>query len=303
MEKDQQHNDEIRKLLDEATSPEERERLSAILGESEKLKVPEGKSTATAWQEFASKVEKPEEGHHAEPGVLEPSRNWRRLMLPVAASVSLIITLYFVLTVNKTTTVRAEVGERLTHVLPDGSEVILNAATSIAYKSSSWGTNRNIQLDGEAFFSVKKGQEFTVQSSSGKVVVLGTSFNIYDREGSYEVQCKTGKVRVEVMDQRIELEKGQATLWDNNQLKPPFATTEEKSGAWTQGKFYFEEKSLTKVFEELQRQFAVEIKAQGVEGRIYTGFFTTNSLEEALDLVCTPMGLKYQIGDGVIEIE
>ena len=56
--------------------------------------------------------------------------------------------------------------------------------------------SRKVSLEGEAFFEVNPGKKFEVVSKFGKTIVLGTSFNIYSRNSSYQVTCMTGKVKV-----------------------------------------------------------------------------------------------------------
>ena len=95
-----------------------------------------------------------------------------------------------------TTEIYTLTNENSNHILPDGSKIELNAATTISYHPYWWKFNRSVNLEGEAFFKVQKGEEFNVISSNGTTQVLGTSFNIYSRNEEYKVYCKSGKVRV-----------------------------------------------------------------------------------------------------------
>ena len=65
--------------------------------------------------------------------------------------------------------------------LPDASNVTLNLASTITYDAANWNDNRSLNLNGEAFFKVSKGQKFTVNTPSVTVEVLGTQFNVYQR--------------------------------------------------------------------------------------------------------------------------
>jgi ferric-dicitrate binding protein FerR (iron transport regulator) len=86
-----------------------------------------------------------------------------------------------------TRTVFSEKGNHTNHLLPDGSSVELNAAATISYHPYWWKINRTVSLEGEAFFEVKKGSQFIVESTVGKTEVLGTSFNINTRNKAYKV--------------------------------------------------------------------------------------------------------------------
>jgi ferric-dicitrate binding protein FerR (iron transport regulator) len=65
--------------------------------------------------------------------------------------------------------------------------------------------------------------------------------------------------------------------------------------SWKQGVFYFEDKPLVSIFDELERQFNVSIKFEGGMDRVMTVSFSNKILNEALDIVCIPMGLEYEI--------
>mgnify|MGYP001812689396 FL=1 len=81
-------------------------------------------------------------------------------------------------------------------VLPDSSEILLNADSEITYSSKKWDKERNVSLEGEAFFKVAKGKRFTVSTDHGTVAVLGTQFNVENRKGFFEVTCFEGLVSV-----------------------------------------------------------------------------------------------------------
>ena len=81
-------------------------------------------------------------------------------------------------------------------LLPDASEVVLNADTRLTYNEKRWDARRHVRLDGEAWFKVAKGQTFTVETATGEVTVLGTQFNVLQRGDIFIVRCYEGRVRV-----------------------------------------------------------------------------------------------------------
>ncbi|MBQ0740845.1 FecR domain-containing protein, partial [Aquimarina celericrescens] len=81
-------------------------------------------------------------------------------------------------------------------VLPDGSFVDLNAGSELTHQRFFWSQNREITLQGEGYFKVTSGTNFTVTTSLGKIEVLGTQFNIKEREKLFEVNCYEGRVKV-----------------------------------------------------------------------------------------------------------
>ena len=92
-----------------------------------------------------------------------------------AAALALILSLPFTIHFIGNTTLTAQENS-VKHLLPDGSEVTLAEGSSISYNSILWGFTRTTDLKGEGFFSVKTGDQFTVETAHGDVTVLGTQF-------------------------------------------------------------------------------------------------------------------------------
>ena len=125
-----------------------------------------------------------------------PSRNpaiRRWIGIAAAACIGL---LFFFYQYNPDTTINVRAAEQLVYFLPDSSKITVNAGSVVAFNAKKWEEDRKVELEGEAFFEVKKGSRFQVHTSYGTVEVLGTSFNVYARPDAFAVDCFTGKVRV-----------------------------------------------------------------------------------------------------------
>ena len=243
------------------------------------------------WSNIASGMEDSTKEIQLEPTFFLARHGWK-----VAAVVALLIGVFFVFW-NRTETISAEYGQQLTYTLPDGSSVVLNAGSEISFQHSGWVNDREVQLEGEAFFEVEKGSPFEVISALGTVEVLGTSFNVYAREEKFSVACFTGKLKVsdEKGQDAHVLTPGKGVESIGNQTRLyDFEPREEV--AWRQGEFVFENVSLKVVLDELQRQYDLEIDLRAdIEGRNYTGQFTNNDLQGALQMICLPMELAYKL--------
>ncbi|WP_010665395.1 FecR family protein [Marinilabilia salmonicolor] len=197
-----------------------------------------------------------------------------------------------------TTDVAAPLGEHITAQLPDGSSVELNAGSEIEYQPFWWFVNREVALTGEAFFDVKKGDEFSVKSSAGTTSVLGTSFNIYAREGDYQVTCYSGRVQVEAFESGHLLEIApmeQATLTKEGGLRLSTLKNREEVVSWRNEMFMFTATPIKKVFAEIERQYAVKIQTENLPDYLYSGNFSRNQpLDRVLKMVCRPYGLNFQ---------
>lgn len=187
-------------------------------------------------------------------------------------------------------------GQQLNYVLPDGSQVTINAESEISFNKKGFLKNRFIKLDGEAFFKVKKGSSFVIRTQFADIRVLGTSFNIYSRDGLFKVSCISGKVQVKNENDTVILTPGESATVTNNNLLEYRDKNIEATVNWRVGEFYFEKTALNVVFKEIERQFNVTFVLPDIDNKLYTGGFSNKNLVDALDVVCIPMNLNYEIG-------
>ncbi len=132
----------------------------------DKTEVPFKRSSNQVWDELSQQLNDSEETK-PEPKIVP--MNWFRLA--AAAVVALLIGSSVFMNLY-TLEVDCPRGEHLTHILPDGSQIELNAETSIQYRPYWWSFSRAVKLQGEAFFEVEKGSSFVVSSQVGTTTVL-----------------------------------------------------------------------------------------------------------------------------------
>jgi ferric-dicitrate binding protein FerR (iron transport regulator) len=249
--------------------------------------LPEGKSTEQAWSELEPKL-----AHTKKRPTKVVSINWKPLAAIAAAAAAVIIAVVLVWPGNTLMQQQTMAMEIKKVVLPDNSVVTLNANSSIEY-SPDWSKDRTLQLNGEAFFSVEKGSTFKVVTSKGIVTVLGTSFDVFARDEKFRVSCSTGKVAVAAGKSNVEITPGNTVELTNGVLLASTFNTSE--GNWMLGEFNYSAEPLENVVLELERQFGITIQKPDLTGRLYSGYFSNKNLNEALELVFTPMKLSYKI--------
>ena len=152
--------------------------------------------------------------------------SWVKSVLQIAAILAVCFCLYYyTTTIDQSFT--TEFAQKTTIELPDESSVSLNAKTYLAFNKKSWKDERNVTLEGEAFFKVAKGSKFNVITKSGKVTVFGTQFNVKHRDHYFEVVCYEGLVGVTYDDQLTKLNAGDSFLIIDGKLivkENPFIT-------------------------------------------------------------------------------
>jgi ferric-dicitrate binding protein FerR (iron transport regulator) len=184
-------------------------------------------------------------------------------------------------------------------LLPDGSKIWLNSATECSYSLTATGKERRVKLNGEAFFEVARDERkpFVVETASGEVTVLGTSFSVKERAGgnTLEVQVVSGKVRLQPTGARENLvltanEQGVFNKTDNRLLKTN--PDHQNDLAWHTRRLVFRNKILADAVQEISLLFHVkiEIADAGVKKCPLTATFDDKSLEVVLNTIGQVLG-------------
>ena len=177
-------------------------------------------------------------------------------------------------------------GRQYEFVLPDGTKVWLNAASSIKYPTAFTGKNRQVEVKGEAYFEVarNKMKPFIVNvNQEAQIKVLGTSFNIkaYENETAVQATLIEGMVSVENLsgdvqrsvNKEVVLQPGEQAIVASARSRaidkklPAISITRQlhidKIIAWKKGIFNFEGSTLVEVMKELERWYDIEVVYDG----------------------------------------
>jgi len=221
--------------------------------------------------------------------------NWVQPLLRIAAVFVVAMSAYFLFFFNNLTKVQTLASQKTTTELPDASIVTLNALSELSYNKNKWDNNREVHLDGEAFFTVAKGKVFDVITSEGKVTVIGTQFNVKQRSDYFEVKCYEGIVRVTSNKTTKALLPGDTFRIYKGTIS--FNTTPFQVPQWTQNISNFKAVPFREVIEEIERQYNITVNHDsGINTtRLFTGGFVHDSLENALKSITVPQGLTYKI--------
>ena len=154
------------------------------------------------------------------------------------------------------------------------------------------------------FFKVAKGSKFSVITKEGRVTVLGTQFNVKQRDNYFEVICFEGSVGVDYKEKSVVLKPGYSFLIiDGNLYAKDLDIRLEPS--WVDNESYFNSLPYKTVLSELERQYRISIETNNIDlAQLFTGTFKHDDLELALKSVTLPLNLKYQIkNDTTIVLE
>jgi ferric-dicitrate binding protein FerR (iron transport regulator) len=153
-------------------------------------------------------------------------------------------------------------------VLPDGSKVWLNNASSLRYPVSFTGNSREVELKGEAYFEIARNADmpFKVKVDAMVVNVLGTSFNIaaYADEPQVSTTLLTGAVRVSEGSVNTLLKPGEQIQKNTEgKFSKPKEVDTDGVIAWKNGHFHFENAPIQVVMRQLARWYNIEVVYSG----------------------------------------
>lgn len=222
----------------------------------------------------------------------------------LVAAVALIVLGFGFLFVPKTITV--PYAETAVIELPDGSTVEMNSGSTIQYNRLYSFTNRSITLNGEAYFSVEKGEEpFIVEANSSAIEVTGTEFNVrsWANDPVMETIVTVTEGHVEFYPQditinRISLSAGQTSRLNPtmNLPAPPSSASADEALAWREQRLVFQEAPLITILHDLERSFDIQIEldVDDMEYDTLTAYYNQPAnIETILEDICTVKGLRY----------
>jgi len=216
-----------------------------------------------------------------------------KVIFRIAALLVISLSVYFTFFFNNLTTIETLASQSNSFNLPDASTVILNSESKAEYSKEKWDHKREVSLQGEAFFKVAKGSIFDVITTGGTVSVVGTQFNVKNRDNYFEVKCFEGIVAINHNGKSQQLTRGISYRIMNNEVS--IDSTYNSQPEWIVNRSSFKSVPLYIMLEEFERQYNVVIKTQNINiDKIITGGFVHNNLEQALTTLTVPFDLTYK---------
>lgn len=200
--------------------------------------------------------------------------------------------------INRTIVEKSPKGQRTSIQLVDGTKIWLNSESKLVYsKDFNSGGNREVFLEGEAFFDVAHDAKrpFIVNTSSMAIKVLGTAFNVksYATEGLIEASLVKGSIQLNVMEPNSKKGLKEAMLVPNQRaifnkatqkLTIQNQTPVAEFTDWRNGKLYFEDKPINEVLEMMERWYNVKIYRNEPDfDCTFSGKFDNKTLPEVLE--------------------
>jgi transmembrane sensor len=195
-------------------------------------------------------------------------------------------------------------------VLPDGSQVWLNSASSIKYPTIFQGNNRIVELSGEAYFDIKENRNvpFIVKTHRAEVLVLGTAFNVnsYKDEPQFSTTLVNGSVKIVAGNESKTIKPGQQAQFSNshpNILKVNNDVDINQVIAWQKGIFEFDGVSLDIIARQLSRWYDVKVtvEKESINFPLSGGITKKTSLQNVLK-VLKAAGVKNKWENNIVTL-
>jgi len=168
-------------------------------------------------------------------------------------------------------TIHSAYGENKKIHLPDGSEILLNANSTISYRRAfSYLKRREVRLEGEGYFKVKhinsdpnlikNGDIFTAVTNNISVTVLGTEFNLRDRRDQARIALVRGKVSVKSNNEKSVIMMPGETLHFNQSGKELREVGMiEQEIAWLSGKILVNQTTVDDILLEFENLYGYQV--------------------------------------------
>lgn len=187
-------------------------------------------------------------------------------------------------------------------VLPDGTRVWLNAASSLKYPTAFTGNERRVDLTGEAYFEVSKNalKPFFVKTATQTVAVLGTHFNInsYPDEAATKTTLLEGSVKVmsTTGPATVKLKPGEQSINTISAINVKTDADLDEAISWKNGKFLFRNTELRTIMRQLSRWYDVDVEYQGnVAQKHYRGRISRNVPVSEIFEILKTSGINFTI--------
>ena len=186
--------------------------------------------------------------------------------------------------------------------LADGSQVWLNAASSITFPTSFTGNHREIKMTGEAYFEVahNANMPFHVTVNGMDVKVLGTHFNVnaYEDEGETKTTLLEGSVKVTFNEQSKIISPDQQIILTNKsgKLVVEKNINTDEIMAWKNGKFYFNEANIQSIMKQVSRWYNVDVEYKGEINKLFEGTISRQvSVGDIFKILSATGGVHFEI--------
>lgn len=246
----------------------------------------------------------------------EQEDSWKRIMDEVAHSrssprfwwvwgvaASLLMGIGFIYLTNSGRTYKTGVSEQLKVTLADGSVVTMNENSKLSIDGDFGRIRRSMSMEGEVFFKVNHdpNRPFVVRAGGARVKVIGTAFNLRNRQGEIEMAVREGLVELSFKESMVRIPAGKKVSLGGGE---PYASDLNGNElTWFSGSLIFEDDSLRRIAEVLSQEFGKPFEvAEAIAGCQLTATIPFETWQEVVEIITETLGLDWKEENNVIRI-
>jgi transmembrane sensor len=212
-------------------------------------------------------------------------------------------------------TISVPAGQRMNLILPDGTNVWINAKTTIKYPISFNRKERLVYLDGEAYFDVAKNDKvpFIVKTNIGSVKALGTQFDVmaYSDTHEFETALMEGSVKIDLLNdptQTLILKPDNKAFVQDGQFRSAIVDDYSRY-QWREGLISFKNEPFEDIMKSFEKTYDVKIIIENhnlTNKHLYTGKFRiVDGVDYALRVLQKDVNFQYirNKEDNIIKIK
>jgi transmembrane sensor len=227
----------------------------------------------------------------------------------IAVPVALCTSLYFNLSTQPEVpfVVSADKGDKANVVLPDGSKLDINSSTKLTYYSDYNKKDRNVTLDGEAYFDVRHdtSKPFTVRCDDISITVLGTTFGIkdYSYDRYISVVLKTGKISLRTPTETIIMHPNERVVYNKvTKTAEAYEVDASEYVNWMHNRLRFDNETLGNIAKVISNTHNVDIvfADNNLKNMRFTGTLSNKSIDTVLNMIVQTSPVRYRYKNGQV---
>lgn len=231
--------------------------------------------------------------------------------LKIAVSIAIFIAIGWLILINQAPeSIQLAAHDKVASVeLQDGSEVTLNKGSVLTHPEKFNANERRVIMEGEAYFEIEKdpNRPFIIETGNTTIQVLGTSFNVVEKEGTIEVFVDEGLVKMSSSDEHILLPAGTSGTFNvrNQTLIKQEAVLIETHQFWRNKQLAFKGASLADVMKTLEETYGVSthFENEQLKNCTITVAFENESIERILRIISTTLNISISQVKNQIQID
>lgn len=200
--------------------------------------------------------------------------------------------------------IRTKKGEQTEMLLPCGSIMHLAPDSNMKMQKEHWGDNRNIKLEGQAYFEITDGVPFHVNTKLGNVSTYSSQVEVWESGNKLKVVCFRGQVEVVTTQNETRFIKAGEYLTIDNSVASEIYFHRGETAEFLLGEIVYTGVLPKKIAEEIERFYGVKVNLIRIQSnKFFSGSLDLKDLANAAQSIAQAMEWNYELQDSKLSFE